>query len=409
MAYLLTLRKLSFLSIRSVLMLALVFVCGLTWANDSMAQTAPDPSSDKTNELRELQNIEPQPPSVPVQPPEINIQPGDPTQPIHPDVIVVPPATITPVPVEPVVPVDPSIPVTPVTPTTPVVPVVPSTPVVPITPVIPGAPEKISPTEKEKLTPVPVVPTVPITPVIPTEPGKRVTPVERKDLEKEKVVPPVTVVPVVPVKPEKEQEKKGEKPLNPGSFLVTTPDPEQKKPKEPEKKEKTDKAKKEKVEKAEPKGKPAKPNKTDPKEKAKEKPEPKKAPQKAKKGAPLQIPEESRKTGSLDFLEGCWVGTRPEYVTKRTVVERFCFGKNGVGKRYITDRVAGTCVGATRAVLNKGGVLQMRSQAMSCSSGANWAGSDMVCKGQGARTPCSWVFHGAGGGRQAYHINFVKE
>ena len=55
-------------------------------------------------------------------------------------------------------------------------------------------------------------------------------------------------------------------------------------------------------------------------------------------GEPLRIPPEAVKTGNLDFLEGCWQGTRPEYYSKRTVEECFCFGPGGqTGKRRIID------------------------------------------------------------------------
>ncbi|MDR0816346.1 MAG: hypothetical protein LBN28_02995 [Desulfovibrio sp.] len=133
--------------------------------------------------------------------------------------------------------------------------------------------------------------------------------------------------------------------------------------------------------------------------------------QKPQHGDPLKIPEDAAKTGKLDFLEGCWRGTRPEYGTKRIVTERFCFNANGVGKRFILDpQFAGECVGATRAVINSGGVLRMRSDKMYCTpSGSIWGGSEMTCRGEGNRTPCSWVFTDIKNTRQAYTINFVRE
>jgi hypothetical protein len=132
--------------------------------------------------------------------------------------------------------------------------------------------------------------------------------------------------------------------------------------------------------------------------------------QSPRKGEPLKIPEEAAKNGKLDFLEGCWVGTRPEYGTKRIVRERFCFDKNGIGKRYIYDPgYAGECVGATRALINSGGVLRMNSDKMFCASGDIWGASEMTCRGEGEQTPCSWVFRDINNARQSYKIQFVRE
>jgi len=131
-----------------------------------------------------------------------------------------------------------------------------------------------------------------------------------------------------------------------------------------------------------------------------------------KKGNPLIIPEESKKTGNLAFLEGCWVGKRPEYATKRIVTERFCFNDKGYGKRYILDpEKAGTCVGNTKALINKDGLLLMDSEKMNCSpSGRAWSASTMQCKGEGEQTPCTWFFKTISGKpSQSYSITFVRE
>lgn len=127
-------------------------------------------------------------------------------------------------------------------------------------------------------------------------------------------------------------------------------------------------------------------------------------------GQPMRIPESALKTGNLDFLEGCWEGTRPEYTSKRTIKECFCFGKGGkTGKRRIYDRTYGrTCVGATRAKLSKNGVLSVTSASMPCSDGEKWGAAEMVCRNSGPRTPCSWVFTDAGNGKQAYEIPFLR-
>lgn len=129
------------------------------------------------------------------------------------------------------------------------------------------------------------------------------------------------------------------------------------------------------------------------------------------KGQPLRIPEGAREKGDVSFLNGCWVGVRPEYHTKRMVREKFCFDENGVGKRFLSDPAyAGECVGATRALLNRNGVLHMRSDRMYCTNIKDlWGAAEMTCQGEGDQTPCTWIFRDAGGGRQSYKIRFVRE
>ena len=131
---------------------------------------------------------------------------------------------------------------------------------------------------------------------------------------------------------------------------------------------------------------------------------------KPKPGDPLSIPPEAVKTGDLSFLEGCWRGTRPEYATKRTVTERFCFDKNGNGKRTIEDpQHAGKCTGATKGSLDPQGRLTVTSEQGYCTGGARWGQAYMVCQGEGSSTPCYWRFPDAGGGSQNYKIPLVRE
>ncbi|MBO4369151.1 MAG: hypothetical protein J5803_03515 [Desulfovibrio sp.] len=169
-------------------------------------------------------------------------------------------------------------------------------------------------------------------------------------------------------------------------------------------------AEKPKTPKKEEKPLPAKPKeKPTPPEKPKEKPQPKpKA--KPKIGDELTIPPDAAKTGKLDFLEGCWQGTRPEYYSKRIIKECFCFGANGKnGKRRVIDPKGGRrCVGATSARLSSGGVLHVSSQGAVCSDGERWGQAEMTCRGKGQHTPCSWVFRDANGGQQSYEIPFVR-
>ncbi len=143
--------------------------------------------------------------------------------------------------------------------------------------------------------------------------------------------------------------------------------------------------------------------------KQEEKPEkPKKRPPRI--GEELSIPKEAVKTGNLDFLEGCWQGTRPEYFSKRTIYECFCFGKNGGrGKRRVIDPEGHRrCVGGSSARLGSNGVLMVSSQGAVCSDGERWGQAEMTCRGKGQHTPCSWVFRDANSGQQAYEIPFVR-
>lgn len=130
---------------------------------------------------------------------------------------------------------------------------------------------------------------------------------------------------------------------------------------------------------------------------------------KQKPGEALRIPPEAAKTGNLSFLEGCWQGTRPEYYSKRTIKECFCFGANGgSGKRRIFDGPKRTCIGATKAHLSSNGVLSVTSNGAACNDGERWGSAEMVCRNSGPRTPCSWVFTDANNGRQSYEIPFVR-
>lgn len=132
-------------------------------------------------------------------------------------------------------------------------------------------------------------------------------------------------------------------------------------------------------------------------------------PEKPKPGEALRIPPEAQKTGNLSFLEGCWQGTRPEYYSKRTIKECFCFGANGSnGKRRIFDGPSRQCIGGTRAKLSPQGVLSVTSSGAACNDGEKWGGAEMVCRNSGPRTPCSWIFTDANNGRQAYEIPFVR-
>lgn len=134
------------------------------------------------------------------------------------------------------------------------------------------------------------------------------------------------------------------------------------------------------------------------------------APKKAVPGQALHIPPEAAKTGNLAFLEGCWQGTRPEYVSKRTIRECFCFGPNGKnGKRRVFDPIGKRmCIGATSASLSPDGVLSVTSSGAACNDGVRWGQAEMVCKNSGPSTPCSWVFRDAQNGRQSYKIPFVR-
>lgn len=130
----------------------------------------------------------------------------------------------------------------------------------------------------------------------------------------------------------------------------------------------------------------------------------------AKPGQELRIPEGAASRGDLSFLEGCWQGTRPEYYSKRTIKECFCFGANGKsGKRRVFDPVGRRqCIGSSRATLSAGGILSVTSSGAACNDGERWGQAEMICKNSGPRTPCSWVFKDANNGSQAYQIPFVR-
>ncbi len=147
-----------------------------------------------------------------------------------------------------------------------------------------------------------------------------------------------------------------------------------------------------------------------PKEKPAKAPKPKAATKKPAIGEELRIPPEAVRTGNLDFLEGCWQGTRPEYYSKRIIKECFCFGANGgAGKRRVIDSLGGRmCIGSSRAKLSKDGVLSVTSSGAACTDGERWGQAEMVCRGTGQRAPCTWVFKDAQGGRQSYEIPFVR-
>lgn len=198
----------------------------------------------------------------------------------------------------------------------------------------------------------------------------------------------LTIVELLPMTPAPEQRKAEKTPAKEEPKAAPAPTPEKKKAapaKEARPKEKTAKAPKSRE--------PAKP--------------------KAKKpaiGEELRIPPEAVSTGNLDFLEGCWQGTRPEYYSKRIIKECFCFGANGgAGKRRVIDSVGGRmCIGSSKAKLSKEGVLSVTSSGAACTDGERWGQAEMVCRGTGQRAPCTWVFKDAQGGRQSYEIPFVR-
>ena len=245
--------------------------------------------------------------------------------------------------------------------------------------------------------PVEVLPVVPAVPVLPQPPDRIVQiPDLRQETapQKESTVPP-DVTP----KPEPPAVLEPDKQPSLMDFLLTTPLAPDKAPSEPlvEKDKQPDKAPSKTPDKARPEEPKAQP--------------PLKAEQaKPKPGDPLSIPPDAAKTGDLSFLEGCWRGTRPEYNSKRIINERFCFDKNGSGKRTIEDpRYAGTCTGATKGSFDAQGKLIVTSELGYCTKGAMWGPAYMICQGEGNSTPCYWRFPGVGGASQSYKIPFVRE
>jgi hypothetical protein len=257
----------------------------------------------------------------------------------------------------------------------PVIPVLPdkTSPVdIPVIPVLPQAPDRLpvpapphqqkTAPQKEAIAPYSASPT-PDPPAV-LEPGKQPSPMD--------FLPMPT--PLVPAKTQRES--KAEQDKQPGKTH-----PEEPKTQTPSKPESP---------------------KTQPPLKAEQsKPEP---------GTPLRIPPDAAKTGDLSFLEGCWRGTRPEYSSKRIITERFCFDKNGIGKRTIDDpQYAGKCTGAAKGSFDAQGRLIVTSEQGYCTGGARWGQAHMICQGEGNSTPCFWRFPDAGGGTQNYKIPLVRE
>ena len=135
---------------------------------------------------------------------------------------------------------------------------------------------------------------------------------------------------------------------------------------------------------------------------------------KPESGDSLRIPPDAAQTGDLSFLEGCWRGTRPEYKTKRIITERFCFGKNGNGKRFIDDpATTQKCTGSAKGSFDAQGRLIVTSERASCTDAKGrsraWGQAYMVCQGEGNATPYFWRFPDARGGTQNYRIPLVRE
>ena len=254
-------------------------------------------------------------------------------------------------------------------------------------PVIPVLPDTTSPAE------------IPAIPVLPQSPDRIVLtpPLQQETTPQKETLVPQSVLP----KPESPAVLEQDKRASPLDFLPmpTSLTPETQPEPMPEKAEQPSKVRPE-----EPKA------QTPPKEAPKAQTPPQTAQTKPKSGEPLRIPPEAVKTGDLSFLEGCWRGTRPEYHSKRIITERFCFDKNGIGRRTIEDPgVAGTCTGASKGSFDAQGRLIVTSEQGYCTGGANWGPAHMVCEGEGNATPCFWRFPGAGGATQSYKIPLVRE
>lgn len=278
--------------------------------------------------------------------------------------------------------------------------------------VTPGAPEAaaVSP-ENPAIVPeasAPQTPQTPPSPVMPEQQKAGAAPETPQIALPGTQTPDTQAEPVTPVTPTPVAPEAAPHQLTIVELLPMTPAPEQPKKEDvkeqpaPKPEEKQAPAKEEKAE---------KPKAEKPKqEKPKEQPKPKESKKKPAIGEELRIPPEAAATGNLDFLEGCWQGTRPEYYSKRIIKECFCFGANGgAGKRRVIDSIGGRmCIGSSKAKLSKEGVLSVTSSGAACTDGERWGQAEMVCKGTGQRAPCTWVFKDAQGGRQSYEIPFVR-
>ncbi len=269
--------------------------------------------------------------------------------------------------------------------------------------------EDILPEEKDLQSPqIEPTPEQELAPLVPVQPD------ESEEAKIETPTPSTVIVPTPQTSPE-QQSQAPQAPtiyFTPADFLLREkdvpvvpkePEPEQPQPEQPEPEEP------ESEEDPTPSLTPETKQKPKKEQKPPTPPRKEEEPKNTSKGDPFRVPEEAKETKDLSFLEGCWKGYRPEYMTKRMITERFCFDAAGNGKRSIIDMgYAGTCTGATKALINEDGVLKMQSEQAYCSSGVKWESSTMTCQGEGPSTPCTWIFNDPQH-QQSYSINFVRD
>ena len=107
---------------------------------------------------------------------------------------------------------------------------------------------------------------------------------------------------------------------------------------------------------------------------------------KPKSGAPLHIPPDAAKTGDLSFLEGCWHGGCPY---DATFTQRFCFDKNGSGKRTIDDQSRyGKCAGAAKGSFDAQGRLIITNERAPCTKRGFYCSDVTTCEKKDNATSC---------------------
>ena len=113
---------------------------------------------------------------------------------------------------------------------------------------------------------------------------------------------------------------------------------------------------------------------------------------KPKSGDPLRIPPESAKTGDLSFLEGCWrTPSTPSSGRLPDIDWRFCFDKNGIGKRTTQLPKEGTCTGAAKGYFDAHGRLIITNEPAYCTgSSLTIATPGVICEKKNGATLCNF-------------------
>ena len=113
---------------------------------------------------------------------------------------------------------------------------------------------------------------------------------------------------------------------------------------------------------------------------------------KPKSGDPLRIPSDAARTDDLSFLEGCWrTPSTPSRGRLPDIDWRFCFDKDGIGKRTTQLPKEGTCTGAAKGHFDTYGRLIFTSEAAYCTgSRLSISTPVVVCEKKNGTTLCNF-------------------